>query len=76
MTNIIKLRFLHDGSPQEREYTYFTPVLVSVGDTVSIDDHKKGIVTAVDVPEEEIAAFRDRAKTIVGIAPAESEESV
>lgn len=76
MTNIIKLRFLHDGSPTGREYTYFTPAPVSVGDTVAIDDHKKGIITAVDVPEEEIAAFRDRAKTIVGIAPTESEVSV
>lgn len=67
MTNIIKLRFLRGGSPAGREYTYFTPISVSVGDTVSIDEKKQGIVTAVDVPEEEIAAFRDRAKTIVGI---------
>lgn len=67
MTNIIKLRFLHDGAPSGREYTYFTPIPVSVGDTVSIDGHKKGIVTQIDVPEEEIAAFRDRAKTIVGV---------
>lgn len=72
MTNIIKLRFLHDGEPKGREYAYFTPAPVSIGDTVSIDDNKKGIVTAVDVPEEEIAAFRDRAKTIVGIYKEES----
>jgi len=67
MTNIIKLRFLHDGAPRGREYTYFTPVPVVIGNTVDIDGHKEGIVTAIDVPEEEIAAFRDRAKTIVGI---------
>ena len=66
MTNIIKLKFLHDGAPQGREYTYFTPIPVTVGDTVAIDEKKQGIVTAVDVPDEEIAAFRDRAKTILG----------
>jgi len=66
MTNIIKLRFLHDGAPQGREYTYFTPVPVTIGDTVDIDEKKQGIVTAVDVPEKEISAFRDRAKTIIG----------
>jgi hypothetical protein len=68
MTNIIKLRFLHGGALQGREYTYFTPAPVTVGDTVDIDEKKQGIVTVVDVPDEEIVAFRDRAKTIVGKA--------
>ena len=67
MTNIIKLHFTHSGVPAGREYTYFTPVPVAVGDTVDIDGAKHGIVTAIDVPEEEIAAFRDRVKMIVGI---------
>lgn len=76
MTNIIKLRFLHDGAPQGREYTYFTPVPVAVGDTVDIDEKKQGIVTQTDIPESEIESFRDKMKTIAGIVPAESEESV
>ncbi|WP_312694080.1 hypothetical protein [Caproiciproducens sp.] len=73
MTNIIKLRFLHDGIPQGREYTYFTPVSVAIGDTVNIDDKKQGIVTQVDIPESEIESFRDKMKTIAGAVPAESE---
>jgi len=74
MTNIIKLRFLHSGVPTGREYTYFAPVPVSVGDPVDIDGKKQGIVTAVDVPESEIESFKDKMKTIVGVAPAESED--
>lgn len=73
MTNIIKLRFLHSGIPVGREYTYFTPVPVAVGDVVAIDDKKQGIITQVDIPESEIESFKDKMKTIVGIAPAESE---
>lgn len=69
MTNIIKLRFLRDGEPAGREYTYFIPCEVAVGDAVEIEGSKgisQGVVTAVDVPEAEIAPFRDRAKTILG----------
>lgn len=69
MTNIIKLRFLRAGEPSGREYTYFTPCEVAVGDLVEIDGKQgisQGVVTAIDVPEEEIAPFRDRAKTILG----------
>lgn len=69
MTNIIKLRFLRDGEPSGREYTYFTNTEVAVSDLVEIDGKQgisQGVVTAVDVPEEEIAPFRDRAKTILG----------
>ncbi|GEM_PF-397179 len=69
MTNIIKLKFMRYGQPAGRDYTYFTPEPVAVGDLVEVDG-KQGIsqcvVTAVNVPEEEIAPFRDRAKTIIG----------
>jgi hypothetical protein len=69
MTNIIKLKFLRYGQPAGRDYTYFTPDPVAVGDLVEIDGKQgisQGVVTAVNVPEEEIAPFRDRAKTIIG----------
>ncbi len=69
MTNIIKLKFLRYGQPAGRDYTYFTPEPVAVGDLVEIDGKQgisQGVVTAVDVPEAEIAPFRDRAKTIIG----------
>lgn len=68
-TNVIKLRFVRNGEPSGREYTYFTNVDVVVGDLVDIDGRRglsQGIVTAIDVPEEEIAPFKDVAKTIIG----------
>lgn len=71
MTNIIKLKFLRNGQPSGREYTYYTPVEVAVGDIVELDSRDgiaKGIVTQVDVPESEIAAFADRTKSILGLA--------
>ena len=68
-TNIIKLRFIRGGKPQGRDYTYYTPVEVEVGDTVELearDGIAKGMVTQINVPAEEIAPFKDRAKTIIG----------
>lgn len=73
MTNIIKLKFLRYGQPAGRDYTYFTPCEVSVGDLVEVEGKQgisQGVVSQIDVPEEEIAPFRDRAKTIIGkVAP-------
>lgn len=76
MTNIIKLRFIGYGEPQGRPYTYYTPEVVNVGDTVELESRNgiaKGIVTQVDVPEEEIAPFKDKAKTIIGKVKATEE---
>ena len=75
-TNIIKLRFVRGGQPSGREYTYFTPVDVEVGDLVEMEAREgiaKGIITQIDVPEEEIAPFKDRAKTIIGKAQIKEE---
>lgn len=64
--NLIKVKFLKNEVPTGRDYTYKSDVSVAVGDTVIIDEKKKGVVTDVDVPESEIEAFRDKIKTIVG----------
>jgi hypothetical protein len=75
-TNIIKLRFIRNGQPQGREYTYYTPTEVEVGDIVELEAREgiaKGMVTQVNVPEEEIAPFKDRAKTIIGKAQIKEE---
>ena len=79
-TNIIKLRFIRSGEPSGREYTYYTPVEVevAVGDTVEMEAREgiaKGMVTQINVPEEEIAPFKDRAKTIIGKAQIKEEEA-
>jgi len=65
---IIRLRYLKDGLPTGRDYSYFSNDSVSVGDTVVISGTTKGIVTEVDVPEEDIELFKDRVKTIQGKA--------
>lgn len=72
-TNLIKLKFLRNGEPSGREYTYISKSDVNVGDTVQVKepdspDHEppKGIVTAVNVPESEVESFKDKLKEIVG----------
>lgn len=70
-TNVIKLRFLKSGIPAGGEYSYLTPCEVAVGDLVeapSKSGTSTAIITAINVPEAEIAPFRDRVKSIVGKA--------
>lgn len=79
MTNIIKLRFLRAGQPAGREYTYFTPKPVAVDDIVDLEGKQgvvQGVVTQINVPEEEIAPFKDRAKSIIGKATPHQEAKV
>jgi hypothetical protein len=67
MTNVIKLQFPKSGEPQGREYTYYAPegMELKPGDEVAIE-YKKGVVSQVDVPVEEILKFGDKAQTIIG----------
>lgn len=72
-TNLIKLKFLRNGEPSGREYTYICKSDVTIGDTVIVrppesPDHEppKGIITMVDVPESEVESFKDKLKEIVG----------
>lgn len=77
-TNVIKLQYLRAGEPSGREYTFFTPEPVEVGDIVDIavvsqDNTSQGMVTAVNIPLAEIEPFKDRAKTIIGKAAPKAE---
>lgn len=47
---LIKCKFLKDGKPTGREYTYRALETVKVGDMVQINSAAKGVVTVVDVP--------------------------
>lgn len=66
----IKARYLKDGNPTGREYTFGSEIKVSVGDKVSIGK-VTAIVTKTDVSEEEVAPFKDRLKKIDGKAEEE-----
>ena len=79
MTNIIKCRFLDkDGEPRGREYSYKTEIPVEVGQIVDVPAPRQSdadselktksvIVSQINVPEEEIATFADKVKTVVFI---------
>lgn len=70
---IIKVRFLKEDKPAGKGYTYYSPVEVKTSDIVRINSSAKGVVVEVDVPEAEIEAYRDKVKTIVGLAEKENE---
>ena len=72
---LIKVQFLKGDTPSGRAYTYHSDVLVKVGDKVQINSSAKGIVTEIDVPEEEVAAFADKVKSIVGVEEDKSDET-
>lgn len=72
MSNIIKARFLRDGEPYGREYSYLTKEPVAVGDVVQAETQRGTadlVVTALNVPEEEVEAFKDKLKYIIGKKP-------
>jgi len=75
-TNIVKVKYYSEttGELSGREYSYRVTDEVKVGDHVMVpvrgDSQAKAVITAVDVPEEEIKAFADKVKTIfVGSEP-------
>lgn len=61
----IKARYLKEGNPTGREYTFSADIPVGIGDKISIGS-ATAIVTQVDVSEEEVASFRDRLREIDG----------
>ena len=63
----IKVKFLKNGEPHGREYTYKATFHVRVGQEVILPGGGNGIVTEIDVPEEEVESFKDRIKEIEGV---------
>lgn len=63
---LIRVQFLKGDKPSGRAYAYRTSEAVKVGDLVGLPNSAKGVVTEVDVPEEEVAAFADKVKSITG----------
>lgn len=66
--DLVKVKFLKGGKPYGRAYTYETPVKVEVGNLVQVNEDSVAEVVETGVPIEEIENFRDKLKSIVGIA--------
>ncbi len=67
--SIVKVQYIkrETGEPEGREYSYFTAEPLGLGFHVKAPtehSHVEAVVTALDVPEAEVAAFRDRVRTI------------
>jgi len=67
--SIVKVRYMNKttGGPEGREYSYFTAEPLGLDFHVKVPTQNgfvEAVVTATDVPESEIAAFRDRVKII------------
>jgi len=67
--HIIKVQYYSEttGGLSNREYTYYSVDRLNVGDIVIVpvrDTTGKAKVSTIDVPEAEIAAFKDKVKTI------------
>lgn len=66
---IVKVKYIIEGTGtlSSREYSYYSETLLNVGDIVNVpvrDTICEAQVSAVDVPDTEISAFKDKVKTI------------
>ena len=68
-----KVKFLKNGEPHGREYTYKATFPVEVGQEVILPGGGNGIVTEIDVPEKDVESFKDMIKEIESVVE-ESEQ--
>lgn len=62
----IKIKFIKNEKPSGREYTYRSQIPIEVGDLVELPSGGIGVVTEVNVPEEEVEPYKDKIKEISG----------
>ena len=60
----IKVKFLKNGEPYGREYTYKATFHVRVGQEVILPGGGNGVVTEINVPEESVESFKDKIKEV------------
>lgn len=60
----VKVKFIKNGEPRGREYTYKSTFHVRVGQEVILPGGGNGVVTEINVPERSVAAFADKVKEI------------
>lgn len=63
----IKVKFLKDGEPHGREYTYKSTFPVEVGQEVVLPGGSNGVVTEINVPEKDVESFKDKIKEIESV---------
>ena len=65
---IVKAKFLRNGEPSGREYSYLLPegVELAVGDYALLRKDGVGIITAVDVDKSEVGCPLDKLKELLG----------
>ena len=63
----VKVKFLKNGDPYGREYTYKATFSVRVGQEVLLPGGGNGVVTEINVPEEEVERFKDKIKEIESV---------
>ena len=71
---LVKVQYFSEstGEISPQEYTYYSERPLEVGYIVSVpvrDSITKAKVSAINVPESEVAAFKDKVKTILANAP-------
>jgi hypothetical protein len=78
---IVKVKYYSETTKtySDREYSYLSENGLKVGDIVTVpvrDTTGKAMVTAINVPESEVAAFKDQLKVIPAAPPLIQEEPV
>ena len=63
----IKVKFLKNGEPHGREYTYKATFPVRVGHEVLLLGGGNGVVTEINVPEKNVESFKDKIKEIESV---------
>ena len=63
----IKVKFLKNGEPHGREYTYKATFPIEVGQEVLLPGGGNGIVTDIDVPEKDVESFNDKIKEVESV---------
>ena len=63
----VKVKFLKNGEPHGREYTYKAAFPVRVGQEVILPGGGNGVVTEINVPEEEVERFKDKIKEVESV---------
>lgn len=63
----IKVKFLKNGEPHGREYTYKATFPVEVGQEVLLPGGGNGVVTEINVPEGSVESFKDKIKEVESV---------